>query len=543
MRAPTIDGDATGLAKWLPMPFVALGVSMIIVDATIVNVAVPTIIRELHVSANTAEWFNSIYSLVFASLLITLGHTGDVWGRRRLFATGVTVFVAASLVAATAPTGGILILGRFLQGIGGAMILPTTLSTVNAIYQGKDRAVAFAIWGSTIGGMAAIGPLLGGWLTTDYSWRWAFLINVPVGLVVLVGIAFAVPETRDPHVRRGVDWTGNLLVIVGFATLVFGLIEGEHYGWWSQTESLSLGSWAWPAGWPSPVPVAFAIAAVALVAFYFVERSRARRSMVVLVNLELFRIRSFAAGNVAVTVVAFGEFGLLFVLPLFLQGVLGFSALDTGWLFLSLAIGSFVVGGATPQLAKRISARGVARTGLVFEIIGITGLGASLSTTVSVWVMAGWLFIYGMGVGMATAQLTGVILVDVPVEESGQASGIQSTARQVGSALGVAILGTILLSMLVSKTTSALAALPGVSHAVSDQVVHVVRSSGGAAIGSLGSQPDGTAIVHAASGAAVDAARTVSFAAAGFIFLGLVATLLLPPATDAPQDDPAAHTT
>ena len=543
MRAPTIDDDATGLARWLPMPFVALGVSMIIVDATIVNVAVPTIIRELHVSANTAEWFNSIYSLVFASLLITLGHTGDVWGRRRLFATGVVVFVAASLVAATAPTGAILILGRFLQGIGGAMILPTTLSTVNAIYKGKDRAVAFAIWGSTIGGMAAIGPLLGGWLTTDYSWRWAFLINVPIGLIVLAGIAFAVPETRDPHVRSGIDWTGNLLVIVGFATLVFGLIEGQRYGWWSQTESLALGSRAWPTGWPSPVPVAFGIAAVALVAFYFVERSRAKRNKVVLVNLELFRIRSFAAGNVAVTVVAFGEFGLLFVLPLFLQGVLGFSALDTGWLFLSLAIGSFVVGGATPQLAKKISPRGVARTGLVFEIIGITGLGASLSTTVSVWVMAGWLFVYGMGVGMATAQLTGVILVDVPVEESGQASGIQSTSRQVGSALGVAVLGSILLTTLASRTTSALATLPGVSHAVSDQVVHVVRASGGAAISSLGAQPDGTAIVHAASEAAVDAARTVSFAAAGFILLGLVATLLLPPTTDAHDDALPAHAT
>ncbi|HZM56019.1 MAG TPA: MFS transporter [Acidimicrobiales bacterium] len=536
MDAPALDHDATGMAKWLPMPFVALGVSMIIVDATIVNVAVPTIIREFHVSANTSEWFNSIYSLVFASLLITLGHTGDVWGRRKLFASGVVVFVAASLVAATAPTSGVLILGRFLQGIGGAMILPTTLSTVNAIYQGRDRAVAFAIWGSTIGGMAAVGPLLGGWLTTDFSWRWAFLINVPVGVVVLVGILLAVPETKDPHVRRGIDWTGNLLVIVGFASLVFGLIEGEHYGWWSQTESLSLGSSTWPSGWPSPVPVAFAIAIVALSSFVLVEAHRATRSKVVLVNLELFKIRSFAAGNVAVTVVAFGEFGLLFVLPLFLQGVLGFSALDTGWLFLSLAIGSFVVGGATPQLAKRISPRGVARTGLVFEIIGIAGLGATLSATVSVWVMAAWLFVYGMGVGMATAQLTGVILVDVPVEESGQASGIQSTSRQVGSALGVAVLGAILLSTLASKTTSALRAVPGFSQAVSDQVVHIVRASGGAAIGSLGSLPDGTAVVAAASGAAVDAARAVAFAAAGFILLGLIATLLLPPTGKDPSD-------
>ena len=529
MNAPTLDRQATGLSKWLPMPFVALGVSMIIVDATIVNVAIPTIIRELHVRATTAEWFNSMYSLVFAALLITLGHTGDVWGRRRLFATGVVVFVGASLVAATAPSGGVLILGRFLQGIGGAMILPATLSTVNAIYEGKDRAIAFAIWGSTIGGMAAIGPLLGGWLTTDYSWRWAFLINVPIGIIILVGVLFVVPETKDPHVRKGVDWWGNLLVVVGFATLVFGLIEGEQYGWFHQVARFTVGPWSWPAGWLSPVPIAFGIAALSLVSFVLVERRRASKGAVVLVDLRLFGIRSFAAGNVAVTVVAFGEFGLLFVLPLFLQGVLGYSALDTGWLFLALAGGSFVVGGATPQIAKRIGARGVARVGLGLEIIGITGLGLSLSPTVSAGIMAIWLFIYGMGVGMATAQLTGVILVDVPVEESGQASGIQSTARQVGSALGVAVLGATLLTILASKTSAALAAVPGVPHAVSEQVVHIVRASGGAAISSLSSLPNGDAIVTAASQASVDASRTVAFVAAGFILLGLLATLALPP--------------
>ncbi len=519
--APSRNG---GARKWLPMPFVALGVAMIIVDATIVNVAVPTIIRELHVSANTAEWFNSIYSLVFASLLITLGHTGDVWGRRKLFAVGVVVFVGASLVAALAPSGGVLILGRLLQGIGGAMILPTTLSTVNSIYEGKDRAVAFAIWGSTIGGMAAVGPLLGGWLTTDLSWRWAFLINVPVGAVVLLGIVFFVPETRDPSVRKGVDLWGNVLVIFGFASLVFSLIEGEHYGWWTAVDPFTVGSWHWPSGWPSPIPFALAISASSLIAFVLLERVRARKDRVVLVDLRLFRIRSFAAGNVAVTVVAFGEFGLLFILPLFLQGVLGYSALDTGWLFLSLAIGSFVVGGATPQLAKRIGTRGVARTGLLFEVIGITALGLSLSTTVAAWEMAIWLFVYGMGVGMATAQLTGVILVDIPVEQSGQASGIQSTGRQVGSALGVAVLGATLLTVLTSKTKDALTGLPG-----ADQAVHLVRSSGGAAIGSLAHFPNGNELVAAASQASVDASRTVSFVAAGFILIGLFATFLLPP--------------
>ena len=537
-QSGTVGSQRSGRGKWLPMPFVALGVAMIIVDATIVNVAVPTIIRELHVSANTSEWFNSIYSLVFASLLITLGHAGDVWGRRRLFALGTVVFVLASLVAATAPNSGMLILGRFLQGIGGAMILPTTLSTVNSIYEGKDRAVAFAIWGSTIGGMAALGPLIGGWLTTDLSWRWAFLINVPVGILVLIGIVFFVPETRDPEVRRGVDLPGNLLAILGFSTLVFGLIEGEHYGWWAQVDALTIGSWHWPTSWPSPALIAFIVAAVSLVGFVVEEARRARRGKVVLVDLGLFKIRSFGFGNIAVTIVAFGEFGILFVLPLFLQGVLGYSALDTGWLLLAMASGAFVVGGATPQIAKRIGARGVARLGLGFEIVGILGLGLVLGQSVSAWQMAIWLFIYGLGVGMATAQLTGVILVDVPVEVSGQASGIQSTGRQVGSALGVAVLGAVLLSEIGRRTSEALASVQGLSAQTREQVVHVVRSSGGAAISSLHSMPGGSEIVAAASAAAVDAARTVAFIAAGFILIGLLATLALPKLEEGPQVEP-----
>ena len=526
---PQAPATGSRRRRWLAMPFVALGVAMIIVDATIVNVAVPTIIRELHVTARTAEWFNTIYALVFASLLITLGHTGDVWGRRRLFLTGTVVFVAASLVAAAAPSGSVLILGRFLQGIGGAMILPATLSTVNATFSGHDRAIAFAIWGSTIGGVAALGPLLGGWLTTDYSWRWAFLINVPIGAVVVAGIVFVVPETREPDLRRGVDWWGNLLLISGLATLVFGLVEGGQYGWWQLVAQFDAPGIRWPEGWPSPVAVAFVVSVISLVGFAFLERARRRQGRVVLVDFGLFGIRSFAAGNVAVAVVALGEFGLLFVLPLFLQGVLGYSALDTGLLFLALALGTFFVGGVTPQLARRITARGVARLGLALEAVGIVGLGLSLSPTVSAWEMVPWLFLYGTGVGMATAQLTGVILTDVPVEDSGQAAGIQSTARQVGSALGIAILGTILLTSLASYTRDALNHVSGLPSPTADRVVHIVRSSGGAAIGSLRDLPNGPQLVHLASAAAIDATRTVAFTAGAFILVGLVATLALPP--------------
>jgi len=512
--------------RWLAMPFIALGVAMIIVDATIVNVAVPTIIRELHVTATTAEWTNSIYSLVFASLLITLGRVGDMFGRRRLFLAGTVVFVAASLVAATAGSGGMLIFGRFLQGIGGAMILPATLSTVNSLFRGRERAIAFAIWGSTIGGMAAIGPFLGGLLTTDLSWRWAFLINVPIGIVIVIGLLLVVPETSEPDTPRGFDAPGQLTLIVGLAALVFGLIEGQNYGWWTSTKRLALLDW--PAGTLSPIPVVFAISIASLVAFVWIERRRARAGKLVVVDFRLFSITSFRNGNFAALIVALGEFGLLFALPLYLQGALGLSALQTGAALVPLALGTLVAGGLTPIAAPRLGPRGVVQIGLGLEVIGIGGLGLVLGPTTSVWAIIPWLVLYGTGVGFATAQLTGLILTEVPVEQSGQGSGIQSTFRQVGSALGIAILGTILITTLGSGLRDRLRGVPDLSPARQAAITEAVRASGGSAIVELRAAPGSERIVTESAGALADAARNAALAAAAFVLIGLASTFRLP---------------
>ncbi len=509
--------------RWLAMPFIALGVAMIIVDATIVNVAVPSIIRSLHLSATSAEWLNSIYSLVFAALLISAGRAGDRWGRRRLFLLGTVVFVGASLVAALAPSGEILILGRFLQGIGGAMILPSTLSTVNALFVGRERAIAFAIWGSTIGGVAAIGPLVGGWLTTDVSWRWAFLVNVPVGLIIVLGVTLFIPETSQPDSARGSDFGGNVLVTLGFSGVVFALIEGTHYGWWYRESPLTLGGVHWTSG-VSPVPVAAAIGVLSLAIFWRHERSRARSGAPVLVDPALFAIRSFAAGNVAALVVSLGEFGVLFVLPLFLQGVRGFSALGTGVLLLALAGGSLVAGGLTPQLAQRVSARTVARTGLALEFVGLVVLGLVISPSVSGLDLVPALLVYGLGVGLATAQLTGVILADVPVQASGSASGVQSTTRQVGSALGIAILGTVYVSEIGRRTLSGTLAVSGTTRALATSLSSAVRQSGGSVVSTLAPGP----LRAAAAAAVASATRLDAFVAATFIVVGLAATFRLP---------------
>jgi EmrB/QacA subfamily drug resistance transporter len=517
---PADAADATPLAgsprRWWALATVALGVSLIIMDATVVNVALPVIISDLHLDATQAEWMNAVYSLMFAALLLTVGRVGDLYGRRRLFGVGMVVFVVASVWAGLSDGGSALIAARVVQGAGAAMILPATLSTLNAVFHGRERAIAFAVWGSTIGGMAAVGPLVGGWLTTNVTWRWAFWINVPVGLLVLAGIILYVPETRDDTGVRGLDVGGVVLSALGLGGIVFALIEGQHYGWWRQS-----------SGTVSPVPIALAMGLLLMVGFVALQRARARQGRVVLVDLHLLSVRSFRYGSIAALVVALGEFGLIFTLPLLLQNALGFSALGTGWLIVSLAVGTFFISGMTPQLTGRYGGRTVVRIGLGLEAFAVAGLAVTLSAHISGWAIAGWLFGYGLGVGMATAQLTSVILAEIPVAESGQASGLQSTFRQLGSALGVAILGTLLLTTLGGSTSTELASAQ-VPSAVQQQTVDAATGSAGAVIPALRSQSATSAAGDAAATGMINASKVTTGAAALIIALGLAATWALP---------------
>jgi MFS family permease len=405
------------------------------------------------------------------------------------------------------------------------MLLPSTLSTLNATFVGRDRGIAFAVWGSTIGGMAAVGPLLGGWLTTSYSWRWAFGINVFVGAVIVAGLLTYVRETKEPATRRGLDLPGTTLSILGLGGIVFTLIEGQRYGWW-QPSALAGSDLGWSLAVSPIVPVAV-LGAAALVAFVLVERARARAGRIVVLDLTLFAIPSFRNGNVAAAIISLGEFGLLFLLPLYLQNILGLSAVQTGTVLLALALGSFLAAPAAPQLTSRLGARAVVRIGLALEVIGILGIALAVDVPASAWRLVPWLFLYGGGVGLATAQLTGVILADVPVTKSGQASGTQSTSRQIGSAFGVAIIGAVLVTTLRSTATSRLTEA-GIPAGQRTTLVDAATSSAGAAIAALRTQlgPQSPAVL-ALEHAYVDSTRLVGFVAAGFVLLGLLASLSL----------------
>ena len=516
----------TGKKRWVALLFLALGVAMIILDATVVNVAIPTMVQDLNLSTNDAEWINAAYSLTFASLLIFFGRLADRFGRKLLFIIGVVSFVSASVLVAASDNAGTLIAARALQGVGGAMILPSSLSVINAVFVGKARAVAFAVWGGTIGGMAALGPLVGGWLTTYYSWHWAFLINVPIGIIVLIGVFIVVPETRDATGRKGIDVPGTILVTLGLIGVVFALIEGQRYGWWVPTNQFSIGGWDWPSQSISIAPVAGLLGLIAIITMLFVENARSKAGKIVVLDLKLFRIKSFGAGNAVAVIVSLGEFGLLFAIPLFLQATRGYDALQTGVILLALALGSFAASGAGASLAQRFGPVRVLQLGMVLEVIGIIGLGIMLSTSITGWQMAPWLFIYGMGVGFATAQLTGVILSEVPVAESGSASAVQSTSRQVGAAIGTAIIGTTLIIGLQTTTTEL--EDRGVPAEQAQQIGEAVAGSAGQAIPALAQQPDGQVLVEGASQGFANAIKTVAWVAGGFVFLGLLTSFTLP---------------
>jgi EmrB/QacA subfamily drug resistance transporter len=435
---------------------------------------------------------------------------------------GVIVFVGASIMVAASDTSSQLIAARALQGVGGAMILPSSLSVINAVFVGRSRAVAFAVWGGTIGGMAALGPLVGGWLTTYASWHWAFLINVPIGIVVLVGVLLTVPETKEQGGPRGID----VLVTLGMLGIVFSVIEGQRYGWFVPLAPFSAGGWEWPFTSISIVTVAALVGLVSIAAFVLLELRRVRAGKVVVVDLRLFRIRTFGAGNIVALVVSLGEFGLLFALPLFLQATRGYDALQTGVILLALAIGSFVASGLGAPLSQRMGPVRVLQLGMALEAVGIIGLGFVLSTTITGWGMAPWLFLYGMGVGFATAQLTGVILSEVPVAESGQASAVQSTSRQLGAAIGTAIIGATLIFGLSGVATQL--EDRGVPAEQATQVSEAVSSSAGQAIPGLAAAPDGDVLVEGASAAFADAIKLVAWVAGGFVAVGLLMSLLLP---------------
>lgn len=552
---------------WGALWVLALALAMIVLDGSIVNVSIPTIINAIHINLADAQWITSLYNIVLAALLLPFGKLGDARGRKTVLQVGVVVFVASSLIAAGAQNASMLLVARALQGIGGAMIMPTTLSTVSASFQGKYRAAAFGVWGAVMSAAAAIGPLLGGWFTQSISWRWIFLVNLPLGLVVFVAAILFVPQTggraperdgsriaaarsgnpsrpEDPGesgklAASGVDGWGIALSALASAFLVFGLIEGETYGWWGQNTTFTIGAWRWGKDWPiSPIPICLVMGVALFAAFLWIETRRGRAGKAVTLDMRLFKIPTFSWGNLAAGAISAGEFAIIFVLPLYLINARSLSTLQAGGMLAAMAVGALISGGSARHIAARLGPAGTVQLGLVLEIVGVIGSIALMPSGVNPWMLLIGLLCYGFGLGLAAAQLTSVVLSEVPLPQSGEGSATQSTVRQLGTALGSAISGTSLSVAVHAILPGRLAAATRLPAAVSNGLVDAVSGSAGNAIASLRAQGTGGSlgllgpkVVDAMTGGFIEGGQWAMGIAGSMLIVGLAASVMVRRAT------------
>ena len=458
--------------------FLGLATALAIIDATIVNVALPSISSDIGLSLSAGEWVVSGYGLTLASLLISFGRLADRIGQRKMLLIGAIAFATTSLVCALAPSAGVLILGRLAQGASAAALLPTVQGLLQSLYRGPALKTAFAVYGATIGTAAALGPLLGSALVDDFGWQAAFLINLPLAAIVVVGILRTAPAIPGKPSEQGADPIGQLLLLFGLAGLIFGLVEAPRGGWFAPTSQISVGFVHWSATAPISLGFTTLVLGVLLLAlFVWVERSRGQAGRPTLVDLSLFKIPSFAKGSLAIMVVALGEFGILFLLPLYLQVGRGLSPLHAQLVVLPTAVGSFISAPLTAY-RKTVPARSWVLLGLALEVLGLVLLSVALAPSASVLWMALPLLVYGTGVGFAISQLTGATLLEIPFGKTGQASGLSSTARQLGSAVGVAVLTAILSGVLGLTLANHLASsAPELPEATRAMLASAIRSS------------------------------------------------------------------
>jgi EmrB/QacA subfamily drug resistance transporter len=526
--------------QWLILLTLALGLAIVIIDGTIVNVAIPSISKEFNATLQELEWVNSIYSLVFASLIITWGRVGDQVGRKRIFMAGVSVFVAGSILAGVSQNITMLIFARAIQGLGAAMTSPSTLSIISGTFTGRMRGVAFGVWGGVAGASAALGPLLGGWLTTNASWRWAFLINVPIGIIAVLGAWRLLPESRELKKKITFDVPGMFLIALSVGSIVFGLIEGQTHGWLTPKQPFTIGGWTWPSTTVSISAVSFVIGAVALAVFTAWEITMQKRGGEPLFDFTLLRLRGFRFGLITVAILALGEFGIIFVLSLYLQTVRGLTAFQTGLTFLPFALVTLVVAPSAGVLSSRIGPKWVVTTGMLIEALAIFLISQTLAVDTSSALLGFILMLYGIGVGLATAQLTSVVLSDVPPQRLGVASGANNTIRQVGASLGIAIIGAILTTTITSTAQTQINANQLIPAPVKAQIVQSISNGsiseggtfGGSAIQGAQNSALGKALTAIFSTAFVDGARAAALFASLFVFLGAISSLFIPNTMD-----------
>lgn len=449
-KHPTKSTPESGFRKWLPLFVMGLAIVIIVLDTTLLNVALGTIVRDLDTSIQSIQWVITAYSLTLAAFTITGGRFGDIFGRKKMFIVGAAIFALGSFIASISHNVSSLIIGEsIIEGIGAALMMPATSSLLVSTYRGRDRALALGAWGGMAAAGSAIGPVVGGYLTTHFSWRWGFRINIFVAAILILG-SLVIREARDKNIKPTIDWLGVALSSLGMTSIIFGLIESSTYGWWQAKKVFSIGGQSIQFGNLSIVPIALLLGTVLLGLFYIWEQHLVKRRITPLVNMKIFANKQFTSGALLTAVMSLGQVGIIFGLPIFLQGIQGLDALHTGYALLPMSIGLFVMAPTGGFFAKHFKPRHIVQVGLFVNVIGILLLRQVMSVTTTPAHLILPLLVYGMGMGLVFSQVSNITLSAVSVDDAGEASGINSTIRQIGTSLGTAIIGSILIASMSS---------------------------------------------------------------------------------------------
>ena len=415
--------------RWWTLGAVSLGLFMIMLDNTVVNVALPSIQQSLGLSLSELEWVVAGYALTFAALMLTGGKLADLLGRRRVFVAGLVVFTVASLACGLAGSAEVLIGARVVQGIGAAMMNPATLSIITATFPPRQRGTAIGIWAGVSALALAIGPLVGGLLSEHVDWSWIFFVNVPVGIVAIAAAYAFIDESRDTSQDQRPDVPGLVTSGIGLFALTYALIEANSHGWGS-----------------TRIVGAFALAAVSLAAFVLLEL-RQRRPML---DLTLFRNPTFSGANVAMLLVALAMFGVFFYVSLYVQQILGYSPVEAGASFLPATILIAVLAPQVGRVVDRVGSRWLTGSGMVLLSVSLV-LFSRLGTGSTYWEILPGLVVMGVGMAFTMTPTTAAAMGSVPRDQAGVGSAVLNSMRQVGGSLGIAITGAIVAHVSASS--------------------------------------------------------------------------------------------
>src|SRR5712691_420854 len=420
--------------KWWTLAAVTFGLFMIMLDNTVVNVALPAIQRDLKIGVSELEWIVNGYALMFAVLMLTGGKLADLLGRRRIFIVGLAIFTASSLACGLANSAGLLIGARVVQGVGAALMNPATLSIITATFPPRQRGTAIGIWAGVSALALAIGPLVGGLLTQKINWSWIFFVNIPVGVVGVIAARLFIDESRDTSHEQRLDLPGLLSSAIGLFALTYGLIETNDHAWTS-----------------ARVLTLFAIAAAALVIFVLLELHQ----RIPMLDLSLFRDPAFSGANAVMFLIGLAMFGIFFYNSLFLQNVLGYGAIKTGATFLPMTVLIILVAPVAGRISDRVGPRWLMGSGMTL-LAGSLLIFGTLDASSSFWNILPGLLVGGFGMAITMAPTTSAAMGSVPVDKAGVGSAVINSMRQVGGSLGIAIMGALVATLVSVKPTNPL---------------------------------------------------------------------------------------